>query len=128
MEPEAPETAEEAIRDAFSSIKGYQLKTWVPLTVPLRNGSAHFLACQKRQKAFTEPAAAIHLVAITTGRLWPGLPVTYNSHALRLTGKNELKEIGPARLATPELLSDWAKAGLPLADLTRSEQKESDND
>ncbi|WP_372997617.1 hypothetical protein [Marinobacter sp.] len=126
MEPEAPESAEEAIREAFSSIKGYQLKTWVPLSVTFRNNTVHFLACQKRQKAFTEPAAAIHLVTITTGRLKPVLPVTHNSHTFRLTGKNELKETGLVSKATPELLSKWAKAGLPLAALPHSGQKDSE--
>lgn len=127
MEPEAPESAEEAIREAFSSIKGYQLKTWVPLSVTFRNNTVHFLACQKRRKAFTKPAAAIHLVTIITARLLPGHPVTHNSQTFRLTGKNELKETGLISEASEELLSEWTQAGLPLADIAHSEQKEQQN-
>ncbi|GBO89197.1 hypothetical protein MSSD14B_28650 [Marinobacter salsuginis] len=128
MEPQAPDSAEEAIREAFNAIEGYQLKTWVPLTVTYRGNTVHFLACQKRNKSFTEPAAAIHLVSITTERLKPVLPVTHNSQTFRLTGKNELKETGLISEATPELLSKWTRAGLPLAALPHSGLKDTKHD
>jgi len=122
MQSGTPESAEEAIREAFRSIKRYQLKTWVPLTVTYCGNTAHFLACQKRLKAFTEPAPAIHLVTITAGSLLPGHPVTYNSQTFRLTGKNELKETGLVSEASEELLSLWGQSGLPLRQINKSGQ------
>lgn len=120
VKPEAPATAEQAIRDAFRALPSVTLGEFYPITVTYNGRTQPFLASQRALKRANQPHAALTLIQVRKGRMIAGDELQDLAYIYRLTGKNELIDVS-VKPASEELLRRWRDAGFGTENSAKQE-------